>query len=410
MIRRCCMAVFFIFLSTLPLAAQEGIRKAKVKKIDLEKMVLTLTVGDKDQEFRLTEKMQVLGAQGKNLKERLQGFKEGSAIFFKTEKRDMQDVLVGVKLDDGGPGSRPVQPKVDTTHLKPLPVLGTDEYQGFEGGLYPGGKNERPQEHEAAGLRLAKEIMPRGTDGQPAAEGKVVLLSIGMSNTSQASEGFARHLAGFADKNPALVFVNGAQGGMTAAAIVDAGNSGRGAKYWSTVDERLKQAGVTRAQVQAVWLKQADAGPREGFPAYAKQLQSELAAIARELSQRFPNLKQMYLSSRTYGGFATTPLNPEPYAYESGFSVKWLIEQQLKGEAAVNYDPAHGKVLAPWMSWGPYLWANGAKKNADGLFYESSDFAPDGTHHSRTGMDKQGRQLLEFFRSDATTKPWFLRH
>lgn len=37
------------------------------------------------------------------------------------------------------------------------------------------------------------------------------------------------------------------------------------------------------------------------------------------------------MSSRTYGGYATTELNPEPYAYQSGFSVKWLVQDQLEG-------------------------------------------------------------------------------
>src|SRR5262245_24911027 len=37
------------------LSAQEGIQKAKVKKIDLDKLTVTLTVGDKDRTFNLDE-------------------------------------------------------------------------------------------------------------------------------------------------------------------------------------------------------------------------------------------------------------------------------------------------------------------------------------------------------------------
>jgi hypothetical protein len=91
---------------------------------------------------------------------------------------------------------------------------------------------------------------------------------------------------------------------------------------------------------------------------------------------RFPSART-YLSSRTYGGWAKTRLNPEPYAYESGFSVKWLIEQQLKGEPALNYDPAKGEVKVPWLSWGPYLWARGTDKRSDGFSYETA--SPSGT-------------------------------
>jgi hypothetical protein len=119
-------------------------------------------------------------------------------------------------------------------------------------------------------------------------------------------------------------------------------------------------------------------------------------------------LRLAYLSSRTFGGFAKTPLNPEPYAYESGFAVKWLIERQIKGDPALNYDPTKGPVMAPWLSWGPYLWANGAKKRADGFYYEPSDFREsDGTHESPAGQAKVGRELLKFFKTDSTTKGWF---
>jgi hypothetical protein len=386
------------------------IRRAKVKKLDLDKMVLTLTLGDKDQEFTLTEGIQVPGGQGKDLKERLRLIKEGSMVYFKTGRRDGKEVIVGLKPDDGSPNPRArVQPKVDTSKLKPLTELGTAEYQGFSGGLYPDGKNERPAAHEAAGLALAKQVKPLDADGKPSADGKIVLLSVGMSNTSQSSQGFMRQLAAERGNHPQLVFVNGAQGGMTAAAIQDPDDNRTGTRYWDTVDERLKAAGVTRAQVQAIWIKQADARPTEGFPGYPRKLQAELTKIVQLLPARFPNLKLVYLSSRTYGGYAQTPLNPEPYAYESGFSVKWLIEQQIKGDPALNFDPKKGPVKAPWLSWGPYLWANGTTKRADGFSYDEGDFANDGTHQSPSGQEKVGKLLIQFFKNDTTTKPWFVR-
>jgi hypothetical protein len=124
---------------------------------------------------------------------------------------------------------------------------------------------------------------------------------------------------------------------------------------------------------------------------------------------RFPHLKLAYLSSRIYGGYARTPLNPEPYAYESGFAVKWLIEQQLRGDLELNPNSARGPVEAPWLSWGPYLWANARKQPADGrLFYEESDFAEDGTHPSPSGRRKVAEQLWKFFSTDPTTQTWFL--
>jgi hypothetical protein len=385
------------------LTAQEGrIEQATIRKLDLDAMTMVLRSGGEDRTYHLTAGTQVLGAQGKDLREKLRDFKEGSAVMFKALKKDDRTYLVGLRLDDR---SARVSAK-DTSKLVPLTELGDKEYQGFRGGLYADGKNQRPEDHERTGLALAKQVQPLDAAGKPSPEGKIVLLSIGMSNTAQASQGFQKHLVKAEDLNPRLVFVNGAQGGMTAA-IIQNPNEAKGKVYWDGVDQRLQAAGVTRAQVQAVWIKQADAGPTQGFPAYAKKLHGELTKIVQLLPERFPNLKLAYLSSRTYGGFATTPLNPEPYAYESGFSVRWLIEEQIKGEPALNFDAKRGAVRAPWLSWGPYLWANGAAKRSDGFFYEVGDFAKDGTHHSPAGQDKLGRLLLDFFRSDTTTRPWF---
>ena len=63
---------------------------------------------------------------------------------------------------------------------------------------------------------------------------------------------------------------------------------------------------------------------------------------------------------------------------------------------------------APWLSWGPYLWANGMKKRADGLFYAESDFGADGTHPSASGRQKVAEQLWSFFSTEQTSRGWFL--
>jgi hypothetical protein len=389
--------------------AQGDIQKGKVKKTDADKGTITITVDGKDRDFTVTVQTKIVDQAGQDVGQRLgdSRFKEGAAVMFKARMSDGKNVLVGLKLAGAGPQF--TQPKVDTSGLKPLPELGPGMYQGYQGGFYPGGKNKRPAAHEVAGRALARQVRPLDADGRPSADGKIVLLSVGMSNTSQVSMGFARLLAKDTERNPQLVFVNGAQGGMTAFAIQDPNDGRTGSKYWATVDQRLQDAGVTRTQVQAIWIKEADAGPREGFPAYAEKLQRELAKIVQLLPARFPNCKLVYLSSRTYGGYARTPLNPEPYAYESAFSVKWLIEQQLKGDPALNYDPAKGKVTAPWLSWGPYLWANGSRKRADGFSYDERDFGPDGTHPSASGVAKVAELMLQFFKTDITTRPWFVR-
>jgi hypothetical protein len=89
--------------------------------------------------------------------------------------------------------------------------------------------------------------------------------------------------------------------------------------------------------------------------------------------------------------------------------VKWLIESQIGGAPDLNFDPDRGPVRAPWLAWGPYLWADGVKPRGDGLTYAKSDFGPDGTHPSPTvGRDKVARLLLNLFKTDPTARLWFL--
>jgi hypothetical protein len=144
---------------------------------------------------------------------------------------------------------------------------------------------------------------------------------------------------------------HGAQGGQTASIIANPT-----APFWTVVDQRLAAAGARAAQVQAVWYKEANAGPTQAFPVHAQMLRDNMIANMQILRSRYPNLKLVYCSSRIYGGYATSTLNPEPYAYESGFAVKWLIDRQILGDTALAYNGATPR--APWLAWGPYLWAD----------------------------------------------------
>lgn len=291
----------------------------------------------------------------------------------------------------------------ESTGLIPLTDLGTGTYKAEQGGLYPGGNNVPPERHLEAGLKAAGEIAPRNAEGEPSDQGKIVLLSIGMSNTTQEFQLFQKLAAADPDLNEHLSVVDGAQGGR--AADVTANPK---AQFWDVVDRRMIAAKVTRLQVQVVWLKQATRMPFEPFPQEAKRLQEYLLSTLHNLGERFPNLKIAYLSSRIYGGYANTPLNPEPHAYETAFAVKWLIADQIAGKAELNYDPSGGPVRAPWLAWGPYLWADGMKARADGLIYAREDLANDGTHPSPIGREKVARQLLSFFKQEPTSRPWFV--
>src|SRR5262245_14368798 len=286
----------------------------------------------------------------------------------------------------------------------PLIDLPPALYQGFEGGLYPSSGKARPIDHEGAADRLARVRLLDGTGAPDALNGRIVMLSIGMSNTTQEYQRFMQLAVADTTRNRAVVLVDGAQGGWSADKVSDPTQN---AMFWSTVSTRLSAAGVTPAQVQAIWLKEADAGPTLLFPEDARKLQQEIETIIRDIKTRFPNASQLYLSNRIYAGYATGPLNPEPFAYQSGFAVKWIVQDQIEGLASLNFDPGRGPVEAPWLSWGPYLWADGLVPRSDGLTWSCDDLGTDGTHPSDSGRLKVAQMLLSFLKSDAVATRWF---
>ena len=300
--------------------------------------------------------------------------------------------------------------------LAPVNDLGSNLYlDQFQGGLYPGGSNDVPKDHARAGQASAEAVQPRNGDGEPDSDGKYVLLSIGMSNTSQefccGSWTFMGQAANHRDVNEtSLVIVNGAAGGQAAGTW----DSPDDENYDRIRDERLAPLGLTEAQVQAVWVKVANPGPQISLPhdeSDAYRLVVQMGNIARALAVRYPNLQVALFSSRIYAGYASTPLNPEPYAYESGFAVKWLAQAQIEQMAGGKVDPRAGDLnyntVAPWIGWGPYPWADGLVPRSDGLIWECEDFQSDGTHPSMSGEQKVGTMLLQFMLSSPYTTPWF---
>lgn len=286
-------------------------------------------------------------------------------------------------------GGQPVASAEVINALVPLTELKGD-YHGQDAGLYGGGKNEPPAELAARAANAIKQMKPLNADGKPAPDGKIVLVSLGMSNTTQEFSTFKR----LADPDPRkaanVVIVDCAQGGQTAAAWANTD------RPWDEAMRRLQTAGVSPAQVQVMWLKQANAGPSAGWPAATDQLRDDVRTDIKRAREKYPNLRLIFLSSRIYAGYATTRLNPEPYAYEGAFAMRAVIKDQ----------PTDG----PALLWGPYLWTNGEKGRAlDGLKWLKEDCAGDGTHPSASGQEKVARLLLDFFSTNPHAKPWFAK-
>jgi hypothetical protein len=288
--------------------------------------------------------------------------------------------------------------------LTPIEDLGTGTYLGVEGGLYPDGSNVRPIAHTIGGLKQATNVVPRDASGVPSASGKIVFLSIGMSNCTQEFSQFIVDATPDPLRNPSVVLVDGAQGGQTAAIIMDPN-----ANFWTVVAQRLAAAGVTAQQVQAIWFKEADASPTSGWPTYAQTLQSEFETIMGVIHAKFFNARLCYMASRIYAGYATTALNPEPYAYQQGFTIKWVIQDQLSGLASLNYNPSLGPVNSPWIDWGTYNWADGVIPRSDGLTWLCGDYSSDGTHPGTAGREKVAQILLSFVHTEPTAASWYMK-
>jgi hypothetical protein len=208
-------------------------------------------------------------------------------------------------------------------------------------------------------------------------------------------------------KNPNLVIVNGATGGATAAEMALPTNV-----FWNAIQNNyLPNAGVTAQQVVVAWVNSVNGGPSGTFPTDMTTLQANYESIAQNLLVQFPNIKLAYFSSINYTGYSNgvADLSNEPWSYEAGFAVKNAIQDQINGNANLNFNPLNGPVLAPWIAWGPYYWANGMLPRSDGLVWTCQDLQSDGTHPSSpAGRIKVSTQLLNFLKSDDTASIWFL--
>jgi len=206
-------------------------------------------------------------------------------------------------------------------------------------------------------------------------------------------------------------------------------------------------------QIQSIWIKDANPNPTVALcPPYpqpcsganpdADALTSEryMGDILRAVRQRYANLVQVFVSPRIYGGYSNTShdcsnqdgtgilcLQPEPFAFETGFSIKWLVAAQIEevnpnghkdpiaGDIRYHVPPQLGDA-APWVDWGPYLWADGPHARNDNF---PGWFPPDlrgtngsgdnneCTHPSVNGEAKVGRMLLNFVKGSHYTT-WIL--
>jgi len=301
-----------------------------------------------------------------------------------------------------------------------------DTYLGFAGGLYFA-SNEVPAEHAAFGAETARQIQPLDASGAPSQNGAIGLMSISMSNATQEwchvrSTGapndapcYPHTFMGQAADDPSLsgnlVIINGARGGQA----LDRWDEPSDAEYTRIATEVLPAFGLTEAQVQIVWVKVAlkDEPSRPSLPdlqADAFVTEATIGNVVRALRVRYPNLQQVFFTSRIYGGWAEPDRNsPEPWAYETGFGTKWAIEAQITQRATGVVDEEAGDLDGmPFMAWGPYVWSYGDRPREDGLMWPNDLFTGGGIHPNEDGARIVANYLLDFFKTAPFTRCWFL--
>jgi hypothetical protein len=328
-------------------------------------------------------------------------------------------------------------------------------YDSFEGGLYENCSDVVPSDHDADGQYIATQIQPLDVNGNPSSTGKVIFVSMGMSNAQNEFAGFLTN----ASKNRAvnhttLALSNGAASNQDACFWYPATGApsclSTAPNNFDRVAKLLPARGLSMNQVEVAWLKNAN-GRQHSYErgcqptgtlcvplcdptlsttcvnsvtnTDAVNLESELGDDVRAAKQRWPNLKMAFLTSRMWAGYALPSAgSPEPYAYETGFAVKWLIEAQIIQMRTGVIDPIAGDLnyndgTAPWLAWGPYFWADGPNPRSDGLVWcggaktpgppcnGEQDFAADGQHP--LSVTKQVGMMLDFFLNSPYTKSWF---
>jgi len=289
-----------------------------------------------------------------------------------------------------------------TTGLVPLPELRGQTYRGLEGGLYPGGVNQRPSPHQARGLYAADRIVPLDPEGRyDPAGGRIGFAAIGLSNARLIFGAFQRLSEGDPDRSPAVTLVNAAEGGVPASQASEPESS-----YWNLVDERVAEAELTNPQVQAVWLYTTNPlWAMEDPDTEIWRLRDQLRRIVAICGRHFPNLRAVYLSGREFGGYGNltgSRSNIEPHAYEQSFSCKLLVSEQVARDRRRDFTET------PWVTWGTYLWADATTPRRDGLVWRRDDFVDDGIHPSSQGSEKAARLVIGWLENDPTTA-WYRR-
>lgn len=254
----------------------------------------------------------------------------------------------------------------------PLPQLLGSSYLGEPGGLYPE-SNEPP-----AGY-LDEAVSSLEQDSQ------IVLLCLGMSAMQNMCSGYIN--GSYPGVTPGLIAINGAIGSKQ--------QNWESASHfvWDRGVQMLTQQGLNESQVDIVIYHNTFGGESRPFPEWVlaeNGLRASLQITMDIIAERYPNTKLILVTSR-YHAFYAPPdsKSPEPWAYESAWAYKYLIEDRIN--CAVDCGPP--------VAWFAYLWDSS---------WPQSWYVSDGIHLSNEGRAAAGAIWDNFLRTSPYTTSWYL--
>ena len=171
MLRRMIGAVVGFGICVGTLSAFEVL--AVLRKIDAEQRVVVVAAGGQDRTVQVAKDAKFL---------------DGVEMTLTVERAGNEPVIRAIQLGKKA-GSSPTQGTgITSVGFKPLTeMMAQDKYQGEDGGLYGGGENEPPKAHQAAARKETSKVVPLDAEGKPSNEGKIVVISISMSNATRRS-------------------------------------------------------------------------------------------------------------------------------------------------------------------------------------------------------------------------------
>ena len=176
---------------------------AVLQTVDSGSRMITAFANGRDRTLLVATEAPILDESGQPLKDGLNSKQlvEGLNVSLTVQRGDRAPTILVLQIGKKSSSipTRTAQAGKPTTGLRPLNEMSaTDRYQGEEGGLYGAGSNEPSPELAAAAAEAAAAIVPRDRTGRPAANGKIGLVSISMSNATQEFSRFKQ----LADRDP----------------------------------------------------------------------------------------------------------------------------------------------------------------------------------------------------------------